>query len=116
RLFDSKNGRMLTKQLVLIQGERITDVGAEGQVKIPAGTRVIDLSQATVLPGMIDAHTHMFNNRSQTLSADNSMLIAVSNVKTNAPPFRRRSKAARIGSSCIRRVRTHSLQRAKRNM
>src|SRR5207249_4085581 len=81
RLFDSKNGRMLTKQVVLIQGERITDVGAEGQVKIPAGTRVIDLSQTTVVPGLIDAHTHMFNNRSQTLTADNSMLIAVTNVQ-----------------------------------
>ncbi len=83
RLFDSKTGRMLTKQLVLIQGDRIMDLGSEGQVRIPAGTRVIDLSQATVLPGMIDAHTHMFNNRSQTLTADNSMLIAVSNVQTN---------------------------------
>src|SRR6266566_3198621 len=52
RLFDSKTGRMLTKQLVLIQGDRIMDLGSEGQVRIPAGTRVIDLSQATVLPGM----------------------------------------------------------------
>jgi len=83
RLFDSKSGRMLTKQLVLIQGDRIMDLGSEGQVRIPAGTRVIDLSQATVLPGLIDAHTHMFNNRSQALTADNSMLIAVSNVQTN---------------------------------
>ena len=83
RLFDSKTGRMLTKQLVLIQGDRIMDLGSEGQVRIPAGTRVIDLSQATVLPGLIDAHTHMFNNRSQALTADNSMLIAVSNVQTN---------------------------------
>ncbi|OLD16091.1 MAG: hypothetical protein AUI91_14850 [Acidobacteria bacterium 13_1_40CM_3_56_11] len=83
RLFDSKTGRMLTKQLVLIQGDRIMDVGPEGQVKVPAGTRVIDLRQATVLPGLIDAHTHMFNNRSQTKTADNSMLIALSNVQTN---------------------------------
>ena len=83
RLFDSKTGRMLSKQLVLIQGDRIMDVGPEGQVKVPAGTRVIDLRQATVLPGMIDAHTHMFNNRSQTKTADNSMLIALSNVQTN---------------------------------
>src|SRR5262245_50229763 len=53
RLFDSKAGRMLTKQVVLIQGDRIMDVGSEGQVKLPAGVRVIDLSQATVLPGLI---------------------------------------------------------------
>src|SRR4029078_3300588 len=50
RLFDSKAARMLTKQVVVIQGERISEIGAEGQVKIPAGAEVIDLSQATGLP------------------------------------------------------------------
>src|SRR5438045_5197253 len=44
RLFDSKTGQMLTRQVVLIQGERITDVGPESQVKIPTGAQVIDLS------------------------------------------------------------------------
>ena len=59
RLFDSKTGQMLTRQVVLLSGERITEVGPEAQVKIPAGVQVIDLSQATVLPGLIDAHTHI---------------------------------------------------------
>src|SRR5215510_5022148 len=54
RLFDSKNGQMLTRQVVVMSGDRITDVGPESQVKIPAGARVIDLSRATVLPGLID--------------------------------------------------------------
>jgi imidazolonepropionase-like amidohydrolase len=63
RLFDSKSGQMLTRQIVVLSGERITEVGPAAQVKIPAGAQVIDLSQATVLPGLIDAHTHMFNNR-----------------------------------------------------
>src|SRR5690349_7499895 len=53
RLFDSKTGQMLTKQVVLIMNDRITDVGPEAQIKIPAGARVIDLSQATVMPGLI---------------------------------------------------------------
>jgi imidazolonepropionase-like amidohydrolase len=61
RLFESKSGQLLTKQVVLITGERITEVGPEDRVKIPDGVRVIDLSQATVLPGLIDAHTHIFS-------------------------------------------------------
>src|SRR5436190_4063005 len=41
RLFDSKNGQMLTRQVVLLQGERITEVGTEAQIKIPAAATVI---------------------------------------------------------------------------
>src|SRR5678815_4674187 len=55
RLFDSQAGRMLTSQVVVVNGERIVEVGPEAQVKIPAGARVVDLSRATVLPGLIDA-------------------------------------------------------------
>jgi imidazolonepropionase-like amidohydrolase len=81
RLFDSKTGQMLTRQVVLLSGERITEVGPEAQVKIPAGVQVIDLSQATVLPGLIDAHTHMFNTRGPKATTESSMLIAVQNAQ-----------------------------------
>jgi imidazolonepropionase-like amidohydrolase len=83
RLFDSKTGQMLTKQVVLLRGDRITDVGPEAQLRIPAGVRVIDLSQATLLPGLIDAHTHMFNNRRPNQSGESALLVAIFNVQTN---------------------------------
>ena len=57
KLFDPKSGTLLNNQVVLIRGDRITDVGSA--VQIPAGARVIDLSTATVLPGMIDTHVHV---------------------------------------------------------
>jgi len=83
RLFDSKTGQMLTRQVVILQGERITDVGPEPQIKIPAGAQVIDLSQATILPGLIDAHTHMFNTPKPGMSREASTLIAIHNLQAD---------------------------------
>src|SRR5712671_5499420 len=75
RMFDSLTGQMLTKQVILIQGQRIVDVGPDGTISIPAGSRVIDLSQATVLPGFIDTHNHIMNVRGK-MTADESLLVA----------------------------------------
>jgi imidazolonepropionase-like amidohydrolase len=60
RLFDPKSGTNLINQVILIKGDRITEVGPAGRVQIPPGARVIDLSRATVLPGLIDRHVHLF--------------------------------------------------------
>ncbi len=83
RLFNSKTGLMLTKQVVVVSGDRIAEAGPEGRVGIPAGARIVDLSQATVLPGLIDAHTHMFNTRGPQGTTENSLLIAVENAQAD---------------------------------
>src|SRR6266852_4841855 len=80
RMFDSLTGQMLTKQVVLIQGQRITDVGPDGTLTIPAGTRMIDLSQATVLPGFIDTHNHFMTSRGE-MTADQALLVATKRLR-----------------------------------
>lgn len=80
KMFDSINGTMLTKQVVLIRGQRISDVGPEGNITIPAGTRVIDLSQATVLPGLIDTHDHFMTARGK-MTGDQALLVATKRLR-----------------------------------
>jgi imidazolonepropionase-like amidohydrolase len=56
RLIDPETGAVATNQIIVIEGERIRAVGSN--VAIPTGAEVIDLSKLTVLPGLVDAHTH----------------------------------------------------------
>ncbi|HMD43208.1 MAG TPA: hypothetical protein VKH45_09040, partial [Candidatus Acidoferrum sp.] len=58
RLLDVKNGRLVEAGEVLVMGERIVEAGSE--VKHPAGAELIDLGDRTLLPGLIDAHVHLF--------------------------------------------------------
>ena len=74
RLFDSKSGRILENQIVLVEGEKVSSVGPADQVQIPTGAQVIDLSKATVLPGLIDGHTHVFG-------------FGLDGIKPGGPPF-----------------------------
>lgn len=57
RLLDGKSPSLVSDAVILIDGDRIAAVGRG--LKIPAGAEVIDLSRATVLPGLIDTHTHL---------------------------------------------------------
>src|SRR5438105_15346663 len=47
-------------QVIVVRGNHIASVGSGTSAKIPQGAELIDLSRATVLPGMIDAHTHIY--------------------------------------------------------
>src|ERR1700694_4048095 len=60
QLFDGKSDRLLSNQVIVIQGDRIAEVGPAGSVRIPAGAEDIDLGTGTVLPGLIEGHNHMF--------------------------------------------------------
>jgi len=58
RLLDIKNGRLIKPGEILVQGDRIVEVST--LVKRPTGAEVIDLGDRTLLPGLIDAHVHLF--------------------------------------------------------
>src|SRR6267378_1595919 len=79
RLFDARSGRMLANQVIVVRGERIAEVGAG--VQVPAGAAVLDLSSATVLPGMIDGHVHL--NLNQPITPAKRTLIALANAQVD---------------------------------
>jgi imidazolonepropionase-like amidohydrolase len=54
---DVENGRVIDKQTILLRGKKIAAIG--GDLKIPVGAKIVDLSSKTVLPGLIDCHTHL---------------------------------------------------------
>ncbi|MEO8467334.1 MAG: amidohydrolase family protein [Gammaproteobacteria bacterium] len=97
RLFDSNGGKVLADRVIVIRGDRITDIGTSEQTKIPDNAQIIDLSEATVLPGLIDAHTHMFNTPGPGMSRELSTLIAVQNVQADL----------RAGFTSIRDMSSH---------
>lgn len=60
RLLDPRTGNVLAPAAVLIEGDKIKQVGSSSQISAPAGAKIIDLGAATLLPGLIDGHTHLF--------------------------------------------------------
>ena len=59
RLFDATGDNVRENMVIAVEDERIKSVASAADLKIPPGANVIDLSQQTVLPGLIDCHTHL---------------------------------------------------------
>lgn len=59
RLIDGKGGPPIENAIIIVTDEKITSVGSANTVRLAAGARVIDLGNATLLPGFVDAHTHL---------------------------------------------------------
>ncbi len=59
-LIDGVSAEPHWNQTIVVRGNRIESVGDAASVKVPDGARIVDLSGATVLPGLIDSHTHIF--------------------------------------------------------
>src|SRR5215471_17340128 len=57
RLVDTKAGTVVQNAVVLVEGDRVKEVGSG--IAVPSGYQVIDLGSATLLPGLIDCHTHI---------------------------------------------------------
>ena len=86
KLLDVKSGKMLTNQAVVIEGGKIVSVGPNADAKPSASDTVVDLSRATVLPGLIDAHTHLtgdpkFGYDQLSISIPREALIGAKNAR-----------------------------------
>ncbi|MFL6227668.1 MAG: hypothetical protein ACJ741_02685, partial [Pyrinomonadaceae bacterium] len=57
RMLDVRRGELIADAVVIVEGDRITAAGS--RLTVPAGARIIDLGDVTILPGLIDAHTHI---------------------------------------------------------
>jgi len=76
KMLDVKAGKEISNPIVVVDGQRIKEVGTG--IPVPAGAKVIDLGGATLLPGLVDAHTHLLQNYDFALGGDdNNMVLTV---------------------------------------
>jgi len=81
RMIDPKSGNVTQNPVIVVRGGRIVSVGANAAP--PAGATVIDLGTLTLMPGLIDAHTHLLQNYRGELGGDDpNMLLTVATMST----------------------------------
>jgi len=100
KLVDVVGGTVLKDQTIIITGERITSVGPTASAKVPAGAEMIDLSAQTVLPGLIDMHTHL--TADPMLSGYNS--LGVSDTRAALYGVRTARQTLEAGFTTVRNV------------
>ncbi len=86
KLVDVKNGKLLANQAVVIEGDKIISVGPAASVTVGTADKVIELPNATILPGLIDVHTHLtmnpqFGYEELAISVPREALIGAKNAK-----------------------------------
>ena len=107
RLIDGHSDQAQANVGILVEGERIKAVGPLGQVQGQArAARVIDLSQMTVLPGMIDAHTHILLQGDPTAESYNQQLLYESTAYRAILAARNARLALEHGFTTMRDVET----------
>ena len=100
KLVDVAAGTVLKDQTIIISGERITAVGPSASTAVPSGAEVIDLSAQTVLPGLIDMHTHLTSD--PYLSGYNS--LGVSDTRAALYGARAARQTLEAGFTSVRNV------------
>src|SRR5450830_265745 len=102
RMFDGKSDTTIPDAVVIVEGTTIKAAGS--RLAIPAGAKVIDLGDATLLPGFIDAHTHLSDEGSDNWNADTiaGMRRTVAESALRASEFARRTLMA--GFTTVRDV------------